>query len=381
MLKKLTVLLLIISITLSSGTVVYAESIDISTDSSATRWNSVFQSVMASWKNECTIATIKTLSDFAGNSYTLAECYPTGYMIFNNKSALMMESAENSPSPYWGTANNLYYAGPTHYYVYNEDFNQYTHLISDTVLTAEEISEKATVCSNAQTEMNKIADTALKNYIENGKISNTSIRPLVNNDYTYVGGHEDFFKNLTTHELMGYYETSNGDGCCAYVAAGIVLLYYDYFYNDKFIDNEIYLNNDGSAFVGEDFAKHLYIDIGKEKLNYGNALNATETAKVMQKYLSDERGITMTYWSANMPSKASIIAKLKLNRPVIYVDRWNKPSSDGTTDHAIVVYGYDSSNNMVAHFGWTDYTHVECSSPALALFISSASSIASYSLD
>ena len=380
MFKKLTALFLSVVMCLSVSAVAHAENISIGVDASETRLVSVLQSVADSWESDRTLVSTKTLLDFAGNTYTLAEYSPTGYMIFNDEAALMMEKAENSPSPYAGLTSNLYYAGPTHYYVYNMVSDQYTHIISETVMTSDEVSERTEICSNAQIEMNQIADVELKSYIENGTVSTMSIQPLSSDGYTYIGGNEDFFKNLTTHELMGYYETDSGDGCCAYVAAGIVLLYYDYFHNDDFIDDETYLNDDGDAFVGETFAKHLYIDIGKGKLSYDNAINATEAAKVMQKYLSVDRSITMTYWSASMPSKANVVAQLKLNRPVIYCDRWNNPKpAGGTVDHAIVVYGYDSSNNLVAHFGWTNYTHVECSSPALALFVSSASAIASYS--
>ena len=127
--------------------------------------------------------------------------------------------------------------------------------------------------------------------------------------------------------------------------------------------------------MGETFAKHLYQDIGKS-LGYGNAINAVQTSNVIEKYLKDERNITTSCWSTMMPSRSQVLLQLKADRPVIYGDRWNNPKpGGGTTDHSVVVYGYNSQNNLVAHFGWTDYTHVECTSNALALFISSACSI------
>lgn len=380
MFKKITSLLLSLIICLSLSVVANAESINNDSATADTRFVSIFQNVADSWEGNRTVETVKTLLDFAGNTYTLAECYPTGYMIFNNESALMMEKAADSPSPYADMNENLYYAGPTHYYTYDVSSAQYIHTISNAVITTEEVSERTDICLNAQAEMNAIADVNMRAFLENGTVNTVSVQPLSSDGYTYVGDHKDFFTNLTTHTLMGYYQTPDGDGCCAYVAAGLVLLYYDYFHNDKFIDNKTYLSTTGDAFKGQSFAEHLYVDIGKKLLKYDNELNATEAAKVMQKYLSEDRSITMTYWSASMPSKSTVVSQLKLNRPVIYCDRWNNPKpAGGTVDHAIVVYGYDSSNNLVAHFGWTDYTHVECSSPALALFISSASSIVSYS--
>ncbi len=225
-----------------------------------------------------------------------------------------------------------------------------------------------------------MADTSVKSYIKSGLINSTTIQSSVSDGYTYIGDHKEFFVNLSTRKAMGYYSDKETNGCCGYVAAGIVLLYYDYFYDDDFIDNETYLNASGNAFEGEEFAKYLYEDIGKGELNYDNSLNATQAAKVMKEYLSIDCNITMTYWSVNMPTKSAVVSQLKKDRPVIYCDRWDNPKSEGdTVDHAVVVYGYDDDNNLVAHFGWANYTHVECSSPALALFISSASTITSYS--
>lgn len=97
-------------------------------------------------------------------------------------------------------------------------------------------------------------------------------------------------------------------------------------------------------------------------------------------YLKDERGITAACWSTVTPKVDSIIYQLKnRNIPVIYVDRFNDPRTSGeTTDHDIVVYGYDNNNELITHFGWVGYTHVKCSSPALAAFVSSACAITYY---
>ncbi len=213
-----------------------------------------------------------------------------------------------------------------------------------------------------------MADTQVKTYIETGVMPIQSSLTRATDSYTYVGDHRDFFEDLTTHEMIGYYDSGEG-GNCGYIAAGLVLLYYDYFHNDNFINDTTYLSSSGNAFKGEDFTKYLYEEIGGA-LGYSNTLNATQTAKVMQKYLQDDRDISMTYWSMNMPSKANVVAQLKLDRPVIYCDRWDNPQpSGGTVDHVIVVYGYDSSNHLIAHFGWSNYSHVECTSGAFAFVV------------
>ena len=84
-------------------------------------------------------------------------------------------------------------------------------------------------------------------------------------------------------------------------------------------------------------------------------------------------------WTASGAVIDGILTQLKVrNIPVVYVDRFNNPSGSGTTDHDIVVYGYDSNNNLIAHFGWDGKTHIKCSSPAAAAFIASACAITYY---
>lgn len=166
-------------------------------------------------------------------------------------------------------------------------------------------------------------------------------------------------------------------GGCGYVAAGLVLLYYDYYYNDDFINDSIYLNNSGTAFDGPNFAEFLYEDIGVDDLGFDHILNASQVATVMRVYLANYRGYSHGTWLVYSPLRFEVINQLELDRPVVYVDEWNDPSAPGeTTEHDIVIYGYNSNNELVAHFGWTDYSHVVASNAALAVFIASACSLA-----
>lgn len=334
------------------------------------------KSIVDTWESNRTISSIKHVNDFAGNSYTVVECSPTGYIIFNDEAALVLESAENSPSPYLGKTENLYYAGPTHYYYYDSTQNTYTHSVLETRLSEEEVISRTEVCQAAQIALIEDTDIALKNYIETGTQSRTAT-PLASSTYTYVGDNRDFFEEMDTQEEMSYWAI--GNGACGYVASSIVLLYYHNFYNDDIIDTDTYPLDANGYYTGEDFTADLYQDIGVDTLGYGNSLNASKVATVMRTYLKNERDITVNTWYLNMPSKSDVVAQLKEDRPVVYVDRWNDPSSSGgTVDHDIVIYGYNSSNKLIAHFGWAGYTHVEASSNALALFISSACSITTY---
>lgn len=130
---------------------------------------------------------------------------------------------------------------------------------------------------------------------------------------------------------------------------------------------------------GSSFTIHLYDVIGASQLGYGTALTALQAGDVMQTYLANERGISISCWKVALVNKNAVIQQLQEKRPVIYADRWNNPQGSGTVDHSIVIYGYNTSTNeLIAHFGWAGYSQVVCSSPALAAFVSTACAISSY---
>ena len=377
---KKSFLAIILIIMLSSSTMAYTKSTLVSSDTVEDRLIYVLQNVADGWESSPVISTTKTLLDFAGNYYTLAEYTPSGYAIYHNSSATVLEKSEHSPSPYYGLNENLYYSGPTHYYVYDTELNKYIHTITGECLDIEESLMRESLCAAAQVTLNNTANTSIKSYVESGVMTSSIDLLESSNAYTYVGNHRSFFENLDTNSMIGYYDTGNNSGYCGYIAAGLVLLYYDYYHNDNFINNTAYLSSSGSSFNGNSFTRYLYNDIGLGTLAYTNELNAVQAARVMQTYLQNKRNITISYWEKTAPSKANVVDQLQQARPVIYCDRWDDPSSPGSTvDHVIVIYGYDSNNNLIAHFGWANFSHVECSSDALALFLSSASAITSYS--
>ena len=183
---------------------------------------------------------------------------------------------------------------------------------------------------------------------------------------------QDINANIVKHTITGNPLSSNQ-------ISALSLLYYDKYLDGNFIVNSTYLNSSGNAFKSNTFTKMLYNDIGKQTLGYSTTLNGSKVANVMKTYLDDKRNIDVTCWSAITVNIPSIRYQLT-NRdiPVVYVNRFDDPRGSGTTDHCIVVYGYDNSDGLIAHFGWVGYEHVKCTSPALALFVSSACAITYY---
>ena len=340
--KRSIVYLLIISLLISFAGVSTFASTTI--DKIKLRTNTFFNEYIDSWASVRTISSIKKITDFSGNPYLVIECSPTGYLIYNEDAGVIMEESESSPSPYLDISHGLY-GGPTQYYSQDINANIVKHTITGNPLSSNQISALSNSSKNAQEMLNnQYANNEVLNYINKGiQNKEVSIIPAaVTNSYISYG--KTFFGNLNTSTKMGYY--SVGDGLCGYVAAAMVLLYYD---------------------------------IGKQTLGYSTTLNGSKVANVMKTYLDDKRNIDVICWSAITVNIPSIRYQLT-NRdiPVVYVNRFDDPRGSGTTDHCIVVYGYDNSDGLIAHFGWVGYEHVKCTSPALALFVSSACAITYY---
>ena len=58
-----------------------------------------------------TLSKMRTVHDFAGNAYTVAEFVPTGYAILNEDTGIFVEYSTTCDSPFLGYEGNLYYAG------------------------------------------------------------------------------------------------------------------------------------------------------------------------------------------------------------------------------------------------------------------------------
>lgn len=119
------------------------------------------------------VSNIKSAVDFAGNEYYIAECSPTGYMIFNVNTGVFAEYSPSAPSPYLGYFEDLYYCGPTFYYVEGTDGDLEHLIVSDEIIVG---SEKANYVESCQQYYNTlVADTnqLVVNYLD-GQYGNQS---------------------------------------------------------------------------------------------------------------------------------------------------------------------------------------------------------------
>lgn len=320
------------------------------------------------------ILSTKKISDMVGNTYTLTECEPTGYMIFHDESGTFVESSIKSISPYIGLDDSLYYFGPGEYY--QKVDNELKHTVLDKNISLE-YSDELKENSN---EINDILllnkDDNIVNYIngtENEIPLNSNIKYIVSSTKTYKGMTcVKGYKFFTLLQSCGY----NNDGTCGYIAAAMLLSYYKRYYGGDIVDSK-YLTckaqNDDFAYSIDNGLHELLVDYG-QKLGFGNSTDSGKIKDVINAYLKDQ-GIKKDYVEGIIPfnNNFTITGSIDNGHPVIWFGNVFNNSYDNQTNinHAIVVYGYSWSGlapEYIAHFGWNGANEVYFSGILGSLF-------------
>ena len=91
------------------------------------------------------IKCTKILTDFNGEHFLLVECDPTGSLIFDQDTALLLEYAGEAPSPYQGIDDGLIYAGPTYYYQMSKSASAISNRITNTRIMVYDLMADANI--------------------------------------------------------------------------------------------------------------------------------------------------------------------------------------------------------------------------------------------
>lgn len=314
------------------------------------------------YETNVTRSAIKTLHDFAGNSYTLIECNPTGYMIMCDASATMVEYSGLSPSPYEGLTEDLFYAGPTYFYTYQDGV--YEHTITGDVLEIESSTIQNTlleICTEMHQSFINDANQAALNYINSGIQTRTETVNLYGTNWTCVDN-SAFFRNKTTSAQIGYMD----GGYCGYIAAGLLIGYYDTFVRECMPDNYMSGTGVNRHFNGSGLTNELY---GCRPNGASNATTSTVIRRTLNKYY-DNHNYNMGSYDMITPffSGTTLKKLVDNNTPSILFGRLGPatsptgPTSGDGGNHAVVVYGYkkDGAGNsrfaFLVHYGWSQYS-------------------------
>lgn len=307
------------------------------------------------------ISAIKTLYDFSGNVYTLVELIPIGYMIFHDASGLFVEIGLDSPSPFLGEYRNLFYGGPSFYFVL--DGTLLSHTIVESEFDVAQIQGFSATTSKMNEYLLGISDRTVVRYIRYGVLPQnvTSIEELVSVEVLsgvinspmsttfHVPGAWGI-QELRTNAQMGFLAGGN----CGYIAAGMLMLWHRNVINTNFITSTFLVThvNGLISFRNADFTRHLIS-------NHGSGGNSTafSISGTLNSYMR-ARGFRYVAPIHVVPTTASIIRNLNEHRsPYILFGSLEDPSGGNKVNHAVLVYGH-SNNMLIAHFGWEGFSNV-----------------------
>ncbi len=287
---------------------------------------------------DITVMHVKTLLDFAGNTYKLVECNPIGYFILHVESGTIVEYSTKARSPYIGFSEKIYYAGPTYYYVAEND--NFTHTIFEEILSSESIETAMSISAQSHFELLQNKNIAVTNYISgthDGLSTDVnSYNSASNTDY-WVNT-PSWFRNRTS---FGYVS----GGYCGYIAANLILKYHN-------SEGNISLPIEYSAPTSSTTLTQTLIDYGT---------SASTTAVSMTAILN-------TFCrNTDIPAVADSV--LGINGVVSEIRDYERPcilfgNMEDAGAHAIVAYGWNEYENpgwdtFICHYGWSGSSWTE----------------------
>lgn len=375
--KKIKITLLvstIILLILCSLFFVYIHDVETANafDNNFIYYNSFVDIMNKEYDSNVEISKIKMLKDLDNNNYTLIECVPTGYIIICNDSESMIEYSAYSKSPYENYDKELYYFGPAYFAVLQGD--SFIHTI--TGLSLFSLSENQEIITSLKNESKHMHDTMV-NYTKSIGLGVSTMSQdyyAYNTKWTCVN-YYGYFTTKTDNISFSYFSLDKG--CCGYVAASILLGYYDQFVKrcvpDKFMemDSYGYKRYKYSSIYGKNGAGEFTEHLLNFKTTSSVSSTSTTIRECLTKYFKYYGYKNMGIYDMITPFFSNLTIKNLIDKstPVILFGSLEKPTSPPSTaqasghgNHAVVIYGYRKGANngsiysFLAHYGWAGYS-------------------------
>lgn len=310
--------------------------ISISADNNQSNLSSVLiQSAVsyASANENREIDKTKTAYDFDGNTYTVVELSPIGYMILHDDTGDYAEYSATAPSPYIGYEADIYYTGIKGFY-YKEN-NQYFHTI-----TGEELVVTNLIVEACREISQSFQQKTARSYLTRAVAG------------TYVPSYS-WLENANTTARISYVS----GGYCGYIAGSLLLFYLEKTQSGTWV-NSTYMS--GGYLNGTGLTNKL-IAVGQTLGYTGNSTWAYDINGILAEYLRGQSGLTWTCtWMIG--GAGSVKTGVDLGLPTILFGNIPDVSAGGSTNHAVLAYGYTSGNSPIVHYGWAGYSNVTLSS-------------------
>ena len=223
--KKILSVLLASLLLLSTSATAFAMETETNADNwlvSANQHQIIHNAKIAAETGQNVTLTTKILSDLSDNHFELVEVGDTGYMIFDPQSGKYLEEALDSPSPYLGLSENLYYFGPLNYYQLSGDKFVHTVIHNEYDMSFAE-------CRSLQSAF----DTALQNSRTQKDTEVLALMQTNLNSRASVNRLQSHFSARATNKYIPNYKyiknaiyPANENNTCGYTAACLILNYW-----------------------------------------------------------------------------------------------------------------------------------------------------------
>ncbi|MDR3185752.1 MAG: hypothetical protein LBU04_02930 [Christensenellaceae bacterium] len=297
-----------------------------------------------------TVINVKVLNDFDANSFLLLECYPTGYIIYDNTLTTALELNAEGDSPYINQFANLIYGGPTQYYIMSHHLKNDNVIFSHTVLDETIIAdhEKQTALREESSDMSaSVKESVLLKQASKVAIGEYHEANASSGWQTTLLSSWSTIANLNT---TGY----NVNGNCGYVAASLITYYY---YKRKgwsgFVPGGVYSNALVQGIQGSRSDSTWGPDLASAMSDWSYSHGANDTILLMP--YNKLPGNCML-----LPTFADIWSLINQDRPVALLG--DMPSAG---NHVITIHGAQRYRTVTlgfiytysdyyywAHYGW-----------------------------
>ncbi len=296
---------------------------------------------------------VKHLYDLNGNVFELVETGEKGYYIFDSVSGKYLEMAPETPSPYLGLNQDIYYFGPMNYYHKVDGIFKH-NVLPDTYDFPEELTDEVQKSfDTALCNSRAVKDEEMLSLISRRNVDDESIRTKISS--AYAASDDVYIPNY--HFIKDDPYPANTGDTCGYVAACIILSYWNrvnVIKGKNRIIERSFLTSDGTLST-------TGYTLQDELLSYG--YSHSSTGKLIRDVIIDycnDYGIsaTATYYLGNWEAAA----ELGRGRPIILFGA-SFPNLGLLDFHAVTAYGLHSENSIIGYFivnyGWgSGYEHV-----------------------
>lgn len=272
------------------------------------------------------------INDYAGNHFYIKTGEDKGFMVYDPVSDQFMEKSSELVSPYDFSCNADYlYFGPMNYFEKIGD--SYYSIYDDTYVSEDYIQELQHIFDEQL--------VAFRNYDTSQDENTSSDEPDEPKNF-YIENYE-FIKN-------GVYPENN-NGSCGFVAASIVLDYWEKtMYKGTVLPQ--YLDKNGNLNDTKEYDPDTNLRDKLVEFNDGTRDSwAKPVRDALLKYaeyanLSCIAGYY--FFDINMKSE------IRQNHPVIVFGKLPHAHTGEIIKHAVTAYGLDTNNNPIVNYGWGD---------------------------